>query len=275
MLVALALCACSFSVFAATVTIAQFNTPPGAAIMLPVSYSASGAQSPATLVIRLSYSTTYLEAIEIVPTSLLADNNKTLEYELYPGGIDMVIFGGATLIPSGTLCHLHLSVDSETPLESTLPITDNGTNGADSDAKSAAIQVNDGYIYTQDGDLQVTLMDIELEGGQVAEWPAAIAGGTGELSIQWFRLKEDESWAQLVEFSASPFSGTRTDTLIFSPFSAPLAGLYKVEVSDDETTVDAAATATYVPPVPTGGLALAAFALASAFGGAMALRRRK
>jgi len=119
------------------------------------------------------------------------------------------------------------------------------------------------------------IADIEIAEGGSGSLSAVPSGGTGTITYQW--LKDDGTGTFLPLSEGSGYTGTQTATLTFSSFTAAMAGLYKVEVSDDLTTVEATARVTLaIPQVPAAGLfGILALASAAAVAGACALRRRQ
>jgi hypothetical protein len=119
------------------------------------------------------------------------------------------------------------------------------------------------------------IADIEVADGATGVLSAVVSGGTGTITYVWSMDDGTGTFVALV--NGGGYSGVDTATLTLDPFAASMAGLYKVEVTDDLTTVETTVTVTLdVPGVPVaGGLGLVALALAAALGGAAALRRRK
>jgi hypothetical protein len=119
------------------------------------------------------------------------------------------------------------------------------------------------------------IADIEVADGAIGVLSAVVSGGTGTITYVWSMDDGTGTFVALV--NGGGYSGVDTATLTLDPFAASMAGLYKVEVTDDLTTVETTVTVTLeVVGVPVaGGLGLVALALAAALGGAAALRRRK
>ena len=119
------------------------------------------------------------------------------------------------------------------------------------------------------------IADIEIAEGDSDVLSAIPTGGTGTIYYQW--LKDDGTGTFVTLSDGAEYTGAQTATLTLNAFSASMVGLYKVEVSDDLTTVETTATVTLaVPLIPVAStFGLAMLASATALGGAFALRRRR
>ena len=118
--------------------------------------------------------------------------------------------------------------------------------------------------------------DAEVVIGEDKTLSVVVTGGLGALSYQWMRdLDGGKVWEPVLD--GGNISGANSDTLVISPFNEEDDGLYQVEVSDRyETIYSSEARMTATTGVPAAGLAgLAALALATALGGAAALRRKE
>lgn len=129
------------------------------------------------------------------------------------------------------------------------------------------------------------LADITLVEGENYSWGITVDGGLGSLSYQWFR-KDAESgefvpvqnvWYPHPTLGPGRYSGATSSTLTFGPYAEGMAGEYQVEVSDDFMTIIVGpAVVIHGTGIPVAGiLGLGALAMALAFGGASAARKRR
>lgn len=124
------------------------------------------------------------------------------------------------------------------------------------------------------------LTDIGLQEGQNFIWTVNVTGGFGSKNYQWFANRGGKAWEPVVNgpFENGAYGGANTASLAFQPFTAAMAGQYKLEISDAyaDTLVVGPATVTLDYGVPAVSMVgLAALAMATALGGAAALRKRK
>lgn len=122
-----------------------------------------------------------------------------------------------------------------------------------------------------------TLPDVEAIFDQNFQVEAVVTGGIGTLTYQW---KRELTGAKALDpfTDGGNISGTGTDTLVFTPMTEADAGQYLLEVSDFQSDSINSNIFTITPTagVPVAGaLGLGLMSLASALGGAIALRRRK
>ena len=134
----------------AQISIGRIEAPREVSALVPISYVAPSENPPATLVLRFAYQNTMLEILEIKATTLLDQQNKTLDFELRSDSITAVIFGGVEPIPSGTLAYLQVQVKPAAEINAVLPILNSTTHGADSNAESVAVQVSNGNVKVID-----------------------------------------------------------------------------------------------------------------------------
>jgi hypothetical protein len=123
------------------------------------------------------------------------------------------------------------------------------------------------------------LTDQEAKPGDEVVWKVEVSGGLGTLKYQWFLDRKAEKAFMPVQdgaFGEGAFAGSDTATLQLVPFVSGMAGKYKVEVSDDLQTITVGPASlvegTGIPAASALGIAV--LALATALGGARALRKR-
>ncbi|HOH50472.1 MAG TPA: DUF5011 domain-containing protein, partial [Candidatus Hydrogenedentes bacterium] len=119
------------------------------------------------------------------------------------------------------------------------------------------------------------LADKGLRIGEDGTWSVAVSGGLGTVGYQW--LKDDGSKAFVPVVDGAGISGSTTNTLAITGFTADMAGSYQVEATDDfENLILGPASLALEAGVPAaGGLGLALLAALTALGGAATIRRRK
>ena len=169
----------------------------------------------------------------------------------------------------------------DTSTAGTYVITYNVTDAAG----NAAAEVTRTVVVTDAGaPLAVEpLPTLTLAEGATATWSATVSGGTQPYNFAWYRDDGTKAWQPIVDgpFDAGVYAGSDTNTLSFEPFTAAMAGQYKVEVSDSAAEPDLVEGFGEVvldvdDGIPAaGGIGLVALALAAALGGVAALRRRK
>jgi len=130
----------------AQVTVARIEAPVETPALVAVTYTAPAENPPATLVLRFAYQSTKLEALEVIPTSLAGDSQKTLDYELKDGAIAIAVFGGTEPVPSGILAYLKMQAKPAAQVGNVLSILNSTTHGADSTAAYVTIQVTSGNV---------------------------------------------------------------------------------------------------------------------------------
>jgi hypothetical protein len=142
---------------------------------------------------------------------------------------------------------------------------DTGVTNSD----SAAILVAPHMSATTD------LEDKGLRIGEDGTWSVAVTGGLGTVGYQW--LKDDGSKAFVPVVDGAGITGSATDTLAITGFTAGMAGFYQVEATDDfENLILGPAGLAVEAGVPAaGGLGLGLLAALAALGGAVTIRRRK
>lgn len=123
------------------------------------------------------------------------------------------------------------------------------------------------------------LVDVTLPELAEYTWSITVTGGLGTVHYQWLAKRAgDADWTPVVDgaYGAGSYDGADTNKLDLV-FTADMAGQYRVEVSDDLSSITVGpATLALDPGVPAVGLlGLAALTLATALGGATALRKRK
>ncbi|HDP35136.1 MAG TPA: hypothetical protein ENN29_08525 [Candidatus Hydrogenedentes bacterium] len=128
------------------IAVARIEAPPQATVMLPVTYMPPEENPPATLVVRLAFSATTLEALDVVAAPALAQSGKQLDFELRSGAIALAVFGGGAPTPAGTLFHLVMQVKTAAQPGDVLSVLNTTTHGADSAAEYADIQVTSGNV---------------------------------------------------------------------------------------------------------------------------------
>ena len=176
--------------------------------------------------------------------------------------------------------------DASTPNTVTLSVNP-ATLGAGTYQYYLGVSDDTGETLTEDATIEVgaplsstPLNDVLLQEAEEYSWKITVTGGLGTVNYQWYAKRAGEAdWTPVVDggYSAGNYDGADTATLKFQPFTADMVGQYKVEVSDDYTTINVGpANLTTGKPVPAVGLlGLAAMALATALGGTAALRKRK
>ena len=125
-----------------------------------------------------------------------------------------------------------------------------------------------------------TLNDLVLQEGVNATWSISVTGGLGAKNYQWQASRAgDKAFVDVVDgaFDAGAYSGAGTATLGLVPFTEAMVGQYQVEVSDDFTAITVGPANLVLDfGVPAASLfGIAALALATALGGAAAVRKRK
>lgn len=124
-----------------------------------------------------------------------------------------------------------------------------------------------------------SLPDLAVQAGEEAEWAIEVTGGLGATNYQWYMsVGGGKSFTPVEDgpFGDGAFAGADTNTLSLVPFSPDMVGLYQVEVSDDFTSITvgpANLILDYGIPA-AGAIGIAMLALATALGGARALRKR-
>jgi len=144
-----------------------------------------------------------------------------------------------------------------------------------------------GITETEDATIEVgaplsatPLNNVTLAEAETYDWAITVSGGLGAVNYQWQAKRAgDADWTPVVDggYLAGNYDGADSATLKLMPFTVDMVGQYRVEVSDDYTTIIVGpATLSLDPGVPAVGLlGLAAMALATALGGAATLRKRK
>lgn len=144
-----------------------------------------------------------------------------------------------------------------------------------------------GITETEDATVEVgaplsatPLNNVTLAEAETYDWAITVSGGLGAVNYQWQAKRAgDADWTPVVDggYLAGNYDGADSATLKLMPFTVDMVGQYRVEVSDDYTTIIVGpATLSLDPGVPAVGLlGLAAMALATALGGAATLRKRK
>ncbi len=128
------------------VDIARIQAPREVPALVAVTYVAPDEQPPATLVLRFAYQSTKLEVLEIRPTPLVTDNQKSLDYELKNDTIAIAVFGGTEPVPSGTIAYLKVQAKPSAQIGNVLSILNSTTHGADALAKYVVVQVSNGSV---------------------------------------------------------------------------------------------------------------------------------
>lgn len=124
------------------------------------------------------------------------------------------------------------------------------------------------------------LEDVVLAEEDDFTWSVVVSGGLGTIHYQWQAKRSgDADFVAIVNgvYGLGSYDGAGTAALKLAPYTSAMDGEYRVEVSDDYTTIIVGPAKlgkdTGVPA--TGVIGLSILALASALGGARALRRRK
>ncbi len=176
--------------------------------------------------------------------------------------------------------------DPTTPNTVTLSV-DPAALGAGTYQYYLAVSDESGDTETEDATIEVgaplsstPLTDLLLQEAETSTWSITVTGGLGAVNYQWYALRTGETtWVPVVDggFGAGAYDGATTASLKFQPFTADMVGQYRVEVSDDYTSIIVGpANLTTGKPIPVAGVfGMAVLALATALGGASALRKRK
>ena len=176
--------------------------------------------------------------------------------------------------------------DATTPNTVTLSV-DPAALGAGTYQYYLAVSDESGDTETEDATIEVgaplsstPLNNVTLAEGDNYNWAITVTGGLGAVNIQWQAKREGEAnWVPVVDgnYGTGIYDGADTATLKLEPFTVDMVGQYRVEISDDYTSIVVGpANLALDPGVPVAGaLGLAAMALATALGGAAALRKRK
>lgn len=139
---------------------------------------------------------------------------------------------------------------------------------ATSSSGTGRVEIANNLAFTQ------PLTNAFARKNQEFEWTIVVTGGLGTLQYQWYKDDGSKAFSQVPEDAFHV--GTHTASLTFTQVADEDAGLYMVEVSDLFTSISSQAVLTVGTAVPvTGVFGLAVLAMASALGGASALRRRK
>lgn len=123
------------------------------------------------------------------------------------------------------------------------------------------------------------LADLAVQAGEEADWSIAVSGGLGNVTYQWYAsLNGGKAFAPVVDgpLGDGAYAGATSDTLQLVPFDPEMVGQYQVQVSDDFSTITvgpANLILDYGIPA-AGAIGIAVLALATALGGARALRKR-
>jgi len=215
--------------------------------------------------------TVYIEDTTAPIITLLGDNPLIIDLN------DLYVEQGATAADSceGDLTAAIVADASavNTAVAGTYTVTYNVQDGEGNAAAEATRIVN-----VIDNSIPLTvapIADIEIADGGSGTLSAIPSGGSGTITYQW--LKDDGTGTFVPLSEGSGYTGTQAATLTLDSFTAAMAGLYKVEVSDDLITVEATANVTLATPqVPATGLfGMLALATAAALGGVRAMRRRR
>lgn len=124
------------------------------------------------------------------------------------------------------------------------------------------------------------LEDVVLAEEDDFTWSVVVSGGLGTIHYQWQAKRSgDADFVAIVNgvYGLGSYDGAGTAALKLAPYTSAMDGEYRVEVSDDYTTivVGPAKLGKDVGVPAVGVIGLSILALASALGGARALRRRK
>lgn len=150
-----------------------------------------------------------------------------------------------------------------------------------------AVSDDSGVTESEDAEIEVAdplastpLNDVSLAEEEEYTWSITVTGGLGTVNYQWWTKRADDAdWVPVVDgaYDMGSYSGAGTASLKLQPFTEAMVGLYRVEVSDDLSAITVGpASLLFDQGVPAAGLfGLAALALATALGGASALRKRK
>ncbi len=124
-----------------------------------------------------------------------------------------------------------------------------------------------------------SLSDLVLEEGMYYEWDGAVENEALVNGFQWYR-HNGRFFEPLVDgaFGGGNFEGVATSTLQFAPFTARMAGLYMLEVTDDKTAVQLTANVSVEKEegVPVAGMiGMATLAFLVSIAGTASMKRQK
>lgn len=118
----------------------------GGTLLMPVSCQVPAGDSISTLVLRLAMPAVQITVLDVIPDASIAASGKSLDFETGKSQLSICVFGGTSDIASGELCLLLVRLHPDSPVGTTVTLTDAGTHGADKEATAVAVDVQEGVI---------------------------------------------------------------------------------------------------------------------------------
>jgi hypothetical protein len=201
----------------------------------------------------------YVDDAKPTQTLTVVGGLGSLSYEWFVDGTDITTLGGTVAGGNGDLTLPNSSVTG------TLTATVSDSIGSADSTNSVQVEIVDHLTG-------VVVNDATGGDGNPFSNPRILQGeGLSPITTEWFKDDGSKVFQPLVPAQSG-------SSIVFTPLTFADAGTYQVTVEDDGTDGPFSDTfvLTVVEGVPVGGgLGLAALALMSSLGGALALRRRK
>ena len=130
----------------ADIAIGRIEAPVETPALVPVIYTAPDDNSPATLVLKFVYQAAVLDVSSVSAGPVLAQYDKTLDYEVREGTVAIAVFGGIEAVPSGVIAYLHVQVKPDVETGSVLLVLNAASEGADRHVGLVDVMVQNGNV---------------------------------------------------------------------------------------------------------------------------------